>query len=125
MIFSYITYCYTTWSHTSEPLKSLFKRTLKIMDKKPQHDHYCNILSKYNILDFDSYQIFMDACLIFKVLNGLAPPPLRDFIGKKTRDGVNTRGDWNTQRRRTKFGQLVGSIRGSQTWNTLPGHVRN
>ena len=86
MIFSHITYCYTTWSHTSEtilkPLKSLFKRTLKTMDKKPQHYHYCNILSKYNILDFDS-QIFMDACLIFKVLNGLAPPPLRDFIGKK------------------------------------------
>ena len=39
MIFTHISYCYTTWSHTSEstlkPIKSLFKRTLKTLDKKP------------------------------------------------------------------------------------------
>lgn len=78
MIFTHITYCYTTWSHTTEsilkPLKSLFKKTLKkILDRKPIHFHHCNILSKYNILDLDSYQMFLDVCLIFKVLNGLAP----------------------------------------------------
>ena len=88
-----------------ETLKSLFKKTLKILDKKPLQYHYCNILRKYNILDLDSYQIYMDACLIFKVLNGLAPPPLEDFISKKTSNGVNTRassrGDCNVQRRRT------------------------
>ena len=44
MIFTHISYCYTTWSHTSEstlkPIKSLFKRTIKILDKKPIHYHY-------------------------------------------------------------------------------------
>lgn len=84
MIFTHITYCYTTWSHTTEsilkPLKSLFKKTLKILDRKPIHFHHCNILSKYNILHLDRC---LDVCLIFKVLNGLALSPLRDFIQKK------------------------------------------
>lgn len=78
MVFSHITYCLITWSQASEsplkPLKSLFKKTLKTLDKKPLHYHYRNILSKYNILGFESY-MFLDSYLIFKVLNGLSPPP--------------------------------------------------
>ena len=131
MIFSHISYCYTTWSHTSEnilkPIKSLFKRTLKVFDKKPICHHYCNIVKKYQILDFDSYQLFLDVCLTFKVLNGLAPPPLQDFIKKKS-SRVNTRalakGDYEVKWRRTKFNQMVVSIRGTQSWNTLPAHIR-
>ena len=88
MIFTHISYCYTTWSHTSEstlkPIKSLFKRTLKTLDKKPIYYHYCKITNKHKIMDFDSFQLFLDVCLIFKVLNGLAPPPLRNFIKKKS-----------------------------------------
>ena len=68
MIFSCINYCFTTWTHTTEtvlkPIKSLFKKIVKILDRKPMHFHYCIILKKFNILDLDSYQIFMDVCLI-------------------------------------------------------------
>uniref|UniRef100_A0A3P9IXE9 Reverse transcriptase domain-containing protein n=1 Tax=Oryzias latipes TaxID=8090 RepID=A0A3P9IXE9_ORYLA len=133
LIFSHITYRLTTWSQTNEstlkPLKSLFKRTLKVLDKKPLRYHYCDILTKYGIMDFESYKMCMDACLIFKVLNGLAPPPLLDFLSKKINVGIGTRaltrGDCNVQRRRTKFSQTVVSIRGTQLWNTLPQHIRN
>ena len=119
-IFTHISYCYTTWSHTSEnnlkPIKSLFKRTLKTPDKKPTHYHYCKIINRYKILEFDSYQLFLDVCLIFKVLNGLAPPLLQAFIKTKY-SRVNTRalsrGDCDKQRRRTKFCQMVASIRGT------------
>ena len=86
MIFTHISYCYTTWSHTSEstkPIKSLFKRTLKTLDKKPLYYHYCKIANKHKIMDLDSFQQFLDVCLIFKVLNGLAPSPLQNFIKKK------------------------------------------
>ncbi|OON91327.1 MAG: hypothetical protein ATN33_01430 [Epulopiscium sp. Nele67-Bin001] len=132
MIFSHISYCYTTWSHTSEstlkPIKSLFKRTIKTLDKKPVHYHYCKMTNKYKILDLDSYQFFLDVCLVYKVLNGLAPPPLQEFIKKKS-SRANTRalsrGDCYVQRRRTKFGQMVVSIRGVQSWNSLPAHVRS
>ena len=81
MIFTHISYCYTTWSNTSEstlkPIKSLFKRTLKTLHKKPIYYHYCKIANKHKIMDLDSFQLFLDVCLIFKVLNGLTPPPLQ------------------------------------------------
>ena len=79
-------------------------------------------------MDFDSFQLFLDVGLIFKVLNGLAPPPLQNFIKKKS-STINTRaltrGDCEIQRRKTKFGQMVVSIRGTQSWNILPSHVRD
>lgn len=92
MIFSHISYCPTTWSHPSEAILKpfLFKKTLKILGKKPLQYHYCVIISKYNILDFDSIQIFMDTCLIFKVSNGIAHSPLMDFISEKTTNRINS-----------------------------------
>ena len=49
MIFTHISYCYTTWSHTSEstlkPIKTLFKRTLKTLDK----NLYTTIIVKLQI----------------------------------------------------------------------------
>lgn len=63
--------------------------------------HYCNILGKYNMLDFKSYQMFMNA---IKMLNGLALP-LTKCINNKNNVGVCTRapirGD-EEQRHRTK-----------------------
>lgn len=67
--------CNRTWSHTSKsclkPIKSLIKRTLKTLDKKTIYYHYCKMTNKCKILD----QLFKDVCLIYQVLNGLAPPP--------------------------------------------------
>ena len=107
----------------------LLTHSVKILDRKPLHFHYCNVLKKFNILDLDSYQIFMDVCLIFKVLNALAPPPLNTFIQRKNNEGRRTRaltrGDCNVPRRRTKFCQMVSSVRGTQSWNKLPPHIRN
>ncbi len=48
MIFSHINCCCTTWTHTPEsilkPIKSLFKKAVKVLDRKPLHFHYCNVL---------------------------------------------------------------------------------
>lgn len=48
MMFTHISYSYTTWSRTSEstlkPIKSLFKRTLKGLDKKNIYYHYYKLL---------------------------------------------------------------------------------
>ncbi len=47
MIFSHITYCLTTWSQASntslKPILSLYKQTLKVLDKKTIHYHHCDI----------------------------------------------------------------------------------
>lgn len=31
---------------------------------------HCKIINKYEMLDFDSHQWFLDVCLVFKVVNG-------------------------------------------------------
>ncbi|KAK0142318.1 putative RNA-directed DNA polymerase from transposon X-element [Merluccius polli] len=58
MIFSHITYCFTTWSQTNlttlKPIESLYKQTLKTLDQKPNRYHHCHIVQKYNLLNFDS-----------------------------------------------------------------------
>ncbi len=51
MIFSHITYCLTTWSQASntslKPILSLYKQTLKVLDKKTiHHTHHCDIKKK-------------------------------------------------------------------------------
>ena len=132
MIFSHITYCFTTWSQsnvtTLKPIESLYKQTLKTLDQKPNRYHHCHIVKKYNLFSFDSFKCFMDVCLIFKVLNGLAPPPLKAFI-KRTDSGerttrATTRGDCEVPFRQSAFGKMALSVRASHHWNSLPGEIR-
>lgn len=62
MIFSHIDYCLTSWSlagaTTLKPVESLYKKSLKVLDKKHFSYHHCNILSKYNLLSFENFKIF-------------------------------------------------------------------
>ncbi len=111
MIFSNISYCFTNWSQanvtTLKPIETLYKQTLKILDQKPISYHHCNIIIKYNLFNFDSF--LLDACLIFNIWHGLAPPPLGEFIQQKSSSGratrAATRGDCVVPYRRSKFGQ--------------------
>lgn len=84
MIFSHLSYCLTSGSMTTtstlKPTESQYKKALKILAKKPFSYHHCNILSQYNQLSFENFVKFKSACLMYKVLHGLAPPPLNDFI---------------------------------------------
>ena len=101
MIFSHISYCFTSWSQanatTLRPLESLYKNTLKTLDRKANSYHHCHILQKYNLFNCVNFKHFADACLIFKVLHGLAPPPLSQFITQKDSNSratrATTRGD--------------------------------
>ena len=133
MIFSHITYCFTTWSQTNttnlKPIESLYKQTLKTLDQKPNRYHHCHIVKKYNLFSFDSFRVFMDVCLIFKILNGFAPPPLNRFV-KRNDSGdrttrATTRGDCEVPFRTSAFGKTVFSVRASHNWNSLPNEVRD
>uniref|UniRef100_A0AAQ5YV47 Pyridoxal-dependent decarboxylase domain-containing protein 1 n=1 Tax=Amphiprion ocellaris TaxID=80972 RepID=A0AAQ5YV47_AMPOC len=82
----------TTWSladgTTLKSIESLFKKAIKILDMKPFSVHHCTVLDKYNFLSFDNFVNFKNACFVYKVLNGLAPPPLQEFIKRKTVSGM-------------------------------------
>lgn len=132
MIFSHIEYCITSWSlaagTTLKPIESLFKKAIKVLDRKPNSFHHCTVLDKYGLLSFDNFIYFKIVCLIYKVLHGLAPPPLKDFIKSKTVTGMGTRatarGDCEVSHRRTTFGQTVLSVKGTHYWNRLPLKLR-
>lgn len=117
MIFSHIEYCFTNWSLTDattiKPIESLYKKALKV-----------HILQKHIFLSFDNFKNFKYACSVYKTLNGLAPPPLSEYIKLKTNRGTTTRattrGDCEVPFRHTTFGQTVLSVKGSIIWNSIP-----
>ncbi len=86
--FSYITYCFTSWSQASttvlKSIESLYKQTLNIFDQRTNSYDYSNIVKKHNLLSFDDFKHLVDACLI---LNGYTPPPLCQFIMQKDNNG--------------------------------------
>ncbi len=50
MILSHVNYCFSSWSFTGvtilTPIEQLFKRALKVLDKKTYSYHHCSILEK-------------------------------------------------------------------------------
>lgn len=132
MIFSHFSYCLTSWSQANktilQPLESLYKQALKTLDRKGNSYHHCHIIKKHNMFSFENYRHFADACLVFKVLRGLAPPPLCQFI--KQKDKVNrvtratTRGDCIVQYRQSRIGNTAFSVRATIFWNSLPNELR-
>ena len=134
MIFPHLSYCITTWSQAGvtvlRPVYSLYKHILKALDKKPKDYHHCNILKKYDFLDFDNFMFYSDVCLMFKITHNLAPPPLVECLscpssGRAGRTRASIRGDWVPQFRRTAFGQSAFSIKVIGRWNSIPTHIRD
>ncbi len=87
MIISHITYCLTTWSQASittlKPLESLYKQSLKTLDKKSVQFHHCSILKKYNLLSWDNLMKYVHICLLFKTMHSLSSP-LKQFVNIRT-----------------------------------------
>lgn len=96
MILSHLEYCSIVWSCTGStaitPLEQLYKKAIKVFDKKPQSHHHCRVLEKYNLFSFENFQIFKRICLIYRSLHGLAPPPLGEFV-KRRNSQLCTRAD--------------------------------
>jgi len=55
-IFSHMSYCLTCWGQAGETVIKFLK--LNILDKKPNHFHFCRIIEKHHFLTiFDFIQI--------------------------------------------------------------------
>lgn len=125
-------YYITTWSQTNvssmQPLQSLYKQALKIMDKKPVSDHYCKIIKKYNLLTFEHFLLMANVGLLYKIIHNLAPPPFKQFVtiysasSRLTR--ASTRGDCYVKFWSTTFEQNCFSVKAAGMWNSLPLSIR-
>ncbi len=129
MIVPHITYCITTWAlackSTLKPVEIAYKQSLKILDKKPNTYHHCAILKKYEFLSWENIIKYSDCIVVYKILHGLAPPPLSEFIKKNTNRSTRagSRGDCLVPFRKTVFGQSGFSYQASHTWNTVPSDI--
>ncbi len=131
MIISHITYCLTTWSHASittlKPLESLYKQSLKTLDKKSVQFHHCSILKKYNLLSWDNLIKYVHICLLFKTMNSLISP-LKQFVNIRTTAHRSTRGgergDCVIPFKRSNFSQSVFSVQAAREWNSIPSTIR-
>ncbi len=131
MIFSHIEYCFIVWSFAGvtalKPIDQLYKKAVKVFDRKPLSFYLCSILEKYQLLSFENLKVFKTSCLIYRSTNGMAPPPLGDFIKKRNSETTTRstiRGDCEVPFRRTTFAQNVLSIKGCISWKTLPTVIR-
>lgn len=133
MIFSHLTYCLTVWSHanitTLKPIHSLYKRTVKTLDRKPNSYHHCSILQKHKLLSWENMIKYAHLCLIYKVIHGLSSPPLSQFIQIRNTDHSRTRGavrgDCIIPLRKSLFGQTTFSVQAAHEWNLTPITIRN
>lgn len=104
-------------------------RLWKCLIKKPRHYHHCNIIKKHCLLTFDSFILFSDMCLMYKLTHDLAPPPLKQCVSF-CRDNVrvsraSTRGDCYSTFKKTTFGQSAFSYQAIRKWNVIPLHIRD
>ncbi len=132
LITSHINYCLPTWATanatTLNPLISLYKQALKILDKKSRSFHHCTILNKYRLLSWNNLVLFKNCCLMYKIRHSLAPPSLCSLIQFRSPATSGTRGaargDCELPLRKTSFGQSVFSCRAGKEWNTIPQSIR-
>lgn len=132
MVLSHITYCLTTWSQanktTLKSLESLYKQTIKIMDKKPLRYHHCAILQKHKLLSWENVIKNSNLCLFYKIIHGLSSPPLSQFVNiRNTAQRVtrgSARGDCVVPLRKSTFSQSAFSVRAAQEWNSVPQNIR-
>ena len=133
MIFSHIAYCITSWSQTGKttlaPLQTLYKQTLKVLDKKPSSHHHCNIIQKHKLLTFENVVCLADVSLVYMVIQNLAAPPFKEFISLRPDNKRTTRtisrGHCAVQHRCTEFGRSAFSVRATNYWNSVPNEIRD
>ena len=126
-------YCMTCWSQapytTIKPLKSLYKRAAKILDKKERSFHHCEVYKTQGLLTLEHQIEHANLLFIHKILNGGAPPTLRVYVQlvadnmvRVTRGGLNLH--CKLHKRSSTFGQTSFSYRGISSWNELPLHFK-
>lgn len=76
----------------------------------------------------ESFASLDDGCLVYKVINGLAPPPLEEFItlclGNGRMTGTTRRGDCVIKIRFSEFNKSALSVTVSNLWNSVPGNIK-
>ena len=126
-------YCSSVWARENEKhelLQTVQNLAARIVSGTRKFDHATPILKQLQWLPIIKQLAARDATMVFKCLNGLAPPYLCQKF--KTRSQVH---NCNTSLRnrdrlhiplcRTAAGQRALTFRGQKLWNSLPDEFQS
>lgn len=109
-------------------MQTLFRQTLKALNKKPQHSHHCRILEKYKFMSCKYVRLFCNLCLVHTIVNDLALPPLSDFMHTRPLEMIQSvrisSGKMCILFHQTATGKLAFSVKATNEWKILPDDVR-
>ena len=128
LVFSKLLYCSSVWANTTkkniELLQTVQNFAARIGSGTRKFDHVTPILKQLQWLPSIKQLAVRAATMVFKCLNGLAPPYLCQKF--KTRPEVH---NCNTRNRdplcRTAAGQRSFTFRGQKLWNSLPDEFQS
>lgn len=128
--YDFITHNLVSYHDTTKPVQFVYKQALKVPNNKPKSScHHCNVLPKYGFLCWENLINFHNACLIYKTLTILAPPPL-NTCQKNVRDKLtrsSLKGDNTVPMRKHPFArqhlQLELPSSGTSSHQIIPLHV--
>ena len=132
LVFSKLLYCSSVWANTTkkniELLQTVQNFAARIVSGTRKFDHVTPILKQLQWLPIVKQLEVRDATMVFKCLNGLAPPYLCQKF--KTRSEVHNCNTRNRDRLhiplcRTAAGQRPFSFRGQKPWNSLPDEFQS
>ena len=133
LVFSKLLYCYSSvWANTTkkniELLQTVQNFAAQIISGTRKFDTVTPILKQLQWLPIIKQLAVRDATMVFKSLNGLAPPYLCQKF--KTRWEVHNRNTRNRDRLhiplcRTAAGQRAFTFRGQKLWNSLPDEFQS
>ena len=128
LVFSKLLYCSSVWRANTtkkniELLQTVQNFAARIVSGTRKFDHVTPILKQLQWLPIVKQLEVRDAIMVFKCLNGLAPPYLCQKF--KTRSEVHNCNTRNRDRLhiplcRTAAGQRSFTFRGQRLWNSLP-----
>ena len=132
LVFSKLLYCSSVWTNTTkkniELLQTVQNFAARIVSGTRKFDHVTPILKQLQWLPIVKQLEVRDATMVFKCLNGLAPPYLCHKF--KTRLEVYNCSIRNRERLhiplcRTAAGQRAFTVRGQKLWNSLPDEFQS
>ena len=132
LVFSKLLYCSSVWTNTTkkniELLQTVQNFAARIVSGTRKFDHVTPILKQLQWLPIVKQLEVRDATMVFKCLNGLAPPYLCQKF--KTRSEVHNCNTRNRDRLhiplcRTAAGQRAFTVRGQKLWNSLPDEFQS
>ena len=132
LVFSKLLYCSSVWATTTkkniELLQTVQNFAARIVSGTRKFDHVTPILKQLQWLPIIKQLAVRDATMVFKCLNGLAPPYLCQKF--KTRSEVHNCNTRNRDRLhipfcRTAAGQRAFTFRDQKLWNSLPDELQS